>query len=106
MITYVIPDLHGRYDLLAKALQKIGKQSDEKRVISLGDYIDRGPDSNLIAGAIRSNPIIPLKGNHEEMMSECFDEESYLGDGYHWFSNGGKETWDSYQGDVSGMPLG
>ena len=45
--TYAFADLHGRYDLLLKALTAITEYAGEKpyKVIALGDYIDRGPQS-------------------------------------------------------------
>ena len=39
---YLIPDVHGRNDLLQSALSKV---SDHSAVIMLGDFADRGPDS-------------------------------------------------------------
>lgn len=72
---YVIPDIHGRYDLLVKALDHIFKQQSFGKVIFLGDYIDRGPESNLVVELLMSAPpkgweYVTLKGNHEDM---CVD---------------------------------
>jgi serine/threonine protein phosphatase 1 len=46
-LTYAIPDLHGRLDLLTSALAKIVAHAGGRAatVVTLGDYIDRGPDS-------------------------------------------------------------
>jgi serine/threonine protein phosphatase 1 len=48
--SYAIPDLHGRYDLLDAAIEKILDHSrgHETRIITLGDYIDRGPNSRQV----------------------------------------------------------
>src|SRR5215471_4065718 len=46
--TYAIADLHGRYDLLSEAVTKILEHSKSDRpatIITLGDYVDRGPKS-------------------------------------------------------------
>lgn len=40
---YVISDVHGRYDLFIKMLDKISF-SDNDTLYLLGDMIDRGPD--------------------------------------------------------------
>jgi hypothetical protein len=54
--TYAVADLHGRFDLLEMALAKIADHAElPGTVITLGDYVDRGPDSQrvieqLIAG--------------------------------------------------------
>ena len=49
---YAIGDIHGRSDLLDLLLTEIENHAAGRpaRVIFLGDYIDRGPDS---AGVVR-----------------------------------------------------
>jgi Calcineurin-like phosphoesterase len=49
--TYAIADLHGRYDLLSEAVAKIVEHSKSDRpatIITLGDYVDRGPKSRQV----------------------------------------------------------
>jgi len=49
--TYAIADLHGRYDLLSKAVTKIIEHSKSDRpatIITLGDYVDRGPKGRQV----------------------------------------------------------
>ncbi|MEZ5947500.1 MAG: metallophosphoesterase family protein [Hyphomonas sp.] len=68
------------------------------KLIHLGDYVDRGPDScgvieQLMALERRSGlTTICLKGNHEEMMLGALDG----GDGGMWQCSGGSDTMDSY----------
>jgi serine/threonine protein phosphatase 1 len=74
-LTYVIPDLHGRYDLMLKGLSAITKHAAKnkaaKDIIFLGDYLNRGPDSfqviSLLLKGVRLGWWRALKGNHEEM---------------------------------------
>src|SRR5262249_36109340 len=50
-LTYAIADLHGRYDLLSEAITKIVEHSKSDRpvtIITLGDYVDRGPKSRQV----------------------------------------------------------
>ncbi len=51
MLTYAIGDIHGRADLLARLLARIEahRAGRPRRLVFLGDAIDRGPDS---AGAV------------------------------------------------------
>ena len=59
---YVMSDLHGRYDLFLRMLEKISF-SDCDTLYLLGDLIDRGPDGiKLIqeTGATRITPPHPL----------------------------------------------
>jgi serine/threonine protein phosphatase 1 len=49
--TYAIADLHGRYDFLSEAVTKIVEHSKSDRpatIITLGDYVDRGPRSRQV----------------------------------------------------------
>jgi hypothetical protein len=47
--TYAIADLHGRLDLLEMALAKIADDAEPPTtLVTLGDYIDRGPDSRQV----------------------------------------------------------
>ena len=96
--TYVIPDIHGRFDLLEQTLALIAEHSDgarERRVIFLGDYIDRGPQSREVVELLMKGPPewICLKGNHEAMMVDAFlpGHDRDL-----WISNGGKATLQSF----------
>ena len=49
-LTYTIADLHGRFDLLTAAFDAIVKHAAERsfKIITLGDYVDRGPQSRQI----------------------------------------------------------
>lgn len=72
---YVVPDLHGRYDLLQLFLQQVyASDTEGGHVVFLGDYIDRGPGSAHIVATLMSPPegwqFTCLKGNHEEMVVE------------------------------------
>ena len=51
-LIYAIGDIHGRSDLLSVLLSEIETHAAGRpsRIVFLGDYIDRGPDS---AGVIR-----------------------------------------------------
>jgi Calcineurin-like phosphoesterase len=47
--TYAIADLHGRFDLLEMALARIAEHvQPPATVVTLGDYVDRGPDSREV----------------------------------------------------------
>ena len=73
--TYVIADLHGRFDLLEMALVCIAKRAEPPAtLVTLGDYVDRGPDSRKIIERLMAGlgpdgwRLICLKGNHEDIM--------------------------------------
>ena len=99
-LTYAIPDLHGRFDLLDAAIKKIVQHSSGKQatVVTLGDYVDRGPSSREVIERLMSWQsdelrIVNLKGNHEAMMWEVC---SGLAELDWWIQNGGDRTLESY----------
>jgi serine/threonine protein phosphatase 1 len=100
-VTFAIGDVHGRFDLLQAAAKAIDEHPARKgaRLVYLGDYVDRGPDSRgviefLMASQAEDRRIVCLKGNHEEMMLRAFKRSSR--DLQLWLANGGVETLDSY----------
>ena len=101
--TFAIGDIHGCAEQLDQLLDSIEMWWPGGKIVFLGDYVDRGPDSRSVLARIMAGPAkagwewLALKGNHEEMMV------SALKDGKHvapWFENGGVETLQSYDGRV------
>ncbi len=107
---YALGDIHGRYDLLTKALREIARDSGEAAatVVFLGDYIDRGPQSREVVECLMQGPArngerwICLKGNHEAMAVEAC--ETGRGRGL-WLDNGGDATLESFGGAVPAKVL-
>ncbi len=95
-------DVHGCFDKLAPLLDRIAErvaELPERRhiVVSVGDLVDRGPDSarvveRLIEG-IPGCEIVVLRGNHEAMMLEFIRGGA---DAENWLHNGGLRTLKSY----------
>jgi serine/threonine protein phosphatase 1 len=83
MRLYAIGDVHGRLDLLTAMHTQIGTDLardgiTDWRVIHLGDYVDRGPDSkgvlDLLVAARRRDPrTVMLAGNHDLGFLEFLD---------------------------------
>jgi serine/threonine protein phosphatase 1 len=99
--TYAVGDVHGRLDLLRAAVDAIAKHVGERpfRVVFLGDYVDRGPDSRGVVDFLidlqRRWPVICLKGNHEALMIQAVKDPG----GRRlerWLEYGGEQTLQSY----------
>ncbi len=75
---WVIGDVHGYSLALARILDNIAPGSEDT-VVTLGDYIDRGPDSRgVVDRLIRLQGecrYVPLLGNHEDMMFQTLPSE-------------------------------
>lgn len=104
---YAIPDLHGRFDLLCKAISLIEKDAGEEggTMISLGDFVDRGPNPRGIIELFMQGPSVPnwewivLQGNHEMIMLKGLAKPRK--NLKWWVRNGGGSTLKSY-GYVNG----
>jgi serine/threonine protein phosphatase 1 len=107
-LTYVIPDIHGRYDLLNEGLAAIAAHSGGKvgTIITIGDYVDKGPESNqvidrMLSGVADGWRSVALKGNHDAMMVEALRDRSKMAS---WIAKGGDTALASYGGDPAAVP--
>lgn len=101
---YAIGDVHGYAGRLAALFARIDAELDDDppkdcRIITLGDYCDRGPDSRavldmLIARRATDPRLVCLKGNHDDWMVRMLTEPERVGPD--WLSWGGRETLASY----------
>ena len=109
--TYAIGDIHGRYDLLVKAeaaiLRDGGQLPGRKLIVTLGDYIDRGPESSQVIDHLMEPPPdgfdrICLAGNHEVAMLDYIDGWISYDD---WMQMWSAELLKSYGLDPEHLPL-
>ncbi len=112
-IIYAIGDIHGEYNKLIDILAQ-AKAHHERRwadrdawLVTLGDYVDRGPRSKDVVELLMSEaePLamfktrVHLRGNHEQMMVEAI--EGVHRDVNYWSYNGGDATLASYGATTS-----
>ncbi|HEX4614218.1 MAG TPA: metallophosphoesterase [Urbifossiella sp.] len=94
--TIAIGDVHGCPDALAALLDAIAPGRDDT-VVSLGDYIDRGPGSRAVLDLLLPLAdrcrLIPLLGNHEEALLDALRDTGQL---RRWLTLGGADTLRSY----------
>lgn len=99
MKRYVVGDIHGCLDELARLLESLPLESPD-RLIFLGDYIDRGPNSQGVISYLLERQsrqdlsMIFLKGNHEDMFLSYIGLAGKHGDVF--LFNGGGATLSSY----------
>jgi serine/threonine protein phosphatase 1 len=95
--TIAIGDIHGCLAALDALLAATGP-GGEDTVITLGDYVDRGPDSRgtieRLQALQRQCRLVPLLGNHDEMLLSVHDGHEDLYD--NWLLFGGDATLASY----------
>lgn len=99
MRTLAIGDIHGCFRSL-DALASFAAFEPDDRIITLGDYVDRGPDSRRVIEWLvdrqATGRLIPLRGNHELMMVAARGSQQHLQE---WLSCGGNAVLRSYGTD-------
>ncbi len=104
--TIAIGDIHGCLDALNALLNAIQPTRDDT-IVTVGDYVDRGPDSNGVLERLlqleQTTNLVALMGNHEEMLIAVLERQI---EPYSWLNHGGVETMDSYgfAGDLACVP--
>ena len=95
--TIAIGDIHGCLAALEAILAAIRPRPDDT-LLTMGDYIDRGPDSRGVIERLlrlgRECRLIPLLGNHDEMLLKLYDGQTELY--IDWLLFGGNTTLGSY----------
>ena len=103
--TVFVGDIHGCFQEFLELLEKIHYKPEEDRLISLGDLVNKGPESAAVLDYFIENKIEAVMGNHDEWLwralkgkSEMYeDAEIILRDSQ--FSRDELITW------LEGMPL-
>ena len=96
MRVLAIGDIHGCLGPLDDLLAWVAPTPDDL-VVTLGDYVDRGPHSktvlDLLAVRLVANRAVCLRGNHEAVMEGFFQDPAIL---QYWQDLGGMQTLASY----------
>ena len=103
LTVYAIGDIHGSLRALCRLIAECERDADGRpmRLVFIGDYIDRGPESRDVVDYVMNlqsrlaENAICLMGNHETLALSAIDDL----DTENWILNGGDMTLRSY--DVS-----
>jgi serine/threonine protein phosphatase 1 len=97
MRVLAIGDIHGCLGALDDLLKWVAPTRDDV-LITLGDYVDRGPDSRGVLDRLielkKQLNLICLRGNHEQMMVEAY--RGGRSEKQQWLGVGGVQTLGSY----------
>ena len=86
---YIVGDLHGCRALLDEQLLAVNFDTRRDLLVSVGDLIDRGPDSLACLRLLKEPWFRCVRGNHEEMALAALTQ----GDEQLWQMNGGDWFW-------------
>jgi serine/threonine protein phosphatase 1 len=99
-----IGDIHGCSTALTSLIEVVGLRADDT-IVTLGDYVDRGPDSRAVLDFIidlgERHHLVALRGNHEIMMLNAREFRSWFEP---WMSYGGAATLKSYGDSFDDIP--
>ena len=109
---FVISDVHGSASILEDLLKNIQFDEENDRLFSVGDLVDRGPESLKVLGYLRKPWFHAVLANHEQMMYEAFNG-GYMG--AYWWQNGGvwgmqaftaaRQMEQKKNGSIDAMPI-
>lgn len=86
----IVGDIHGHFTRLQNALKAIGFDPSRDRLFSVGDLVDRGPESKDALIWLEKPWFRAVQGNHEDMairwgMPDCrMDAQNYAANGGSW----------------------
>lgn len=69
----MVGDIHGHFTALENLLQQVNFNPEQDRVFSVGDMIDRGPESHRAIEFLNYSWFHSIRGNHEQMLLDSAD---------------------------------
>ncbi|MDN0081998.1 metallophosphoesterase [Crenobacter sp. SG2305] len=107
---WVVGDLHGCFGLLKALLREINFDEAADRLFSVGDLVDRGPDSAGVLNLLALPWLYSVRGNHEQIAldTDLTDNDSkayYQSIGGSWFLRAPKLAQDAYRKAFADLPL-
>ncbi|WP_419890376.1 metallophosphoesterase family protein [Paenibacillus xylanexedens] len=98
--TLVISDIHGCYLEFIELLEMVEYRSSKDRLLLLGDYVSRGPESHkvveLVMHLVQEQGAIALQGNHDHRFVRVIEDQASEKELARFFEKGGRETLQSY----------
>jgi len=86
---FVVGDIHGMFEYLRRLLTDIEFDEEIDRLFSVGDLVDRGPESNRALEWLDKPWFFACRGNHEQFAIDSNDPEQLDV----WVNYNGGEWW-------------
>lgn len=110
---FCVGDIHGNFTKLQKALDSIGFDPASDRLFSVGDLVDRGPESlDVDTWLLRKPWFHAVRGNHEQMTIDSYQngrQSDQCGmhfiNGGSWFYGIGEVDQGCYSSILADLPL-
>lgn len=75
---FAVGDIHGCFSILEAQLKKVEFDKEKDMLISVGDLVDRGPESHLAKDYVKYPWFKHILGNHELMTLDHLNGNSYM----------------------------
>lgn len=107
---YIVGDIHGNFTKLENHLKSIGFNNENgDRLFSVGDLVDRGPESEMCIDWVSKDWFFPVQGNHEDMAIRWpnghMDKDNYIANGGMWNVNNDKSKSKVISDVLSLLPI-
>lgn len=105
----IVGDIHGHFSKLQKALDAIGFDENRDRLFSVGDLVDRGPESDQAMEWVANPWFHAVQGNHEDMAIRWpngnMDAGNYLANGGGWNLSNPNELQREISETLAALPI-
>lgn len=70
---FIIGDVHGAFDLVLSGMARVGFDPGKDRLFSVGDLVDRGPQSARAFRFLSQPYVHAVRGNHEQNLLDLYE---------------------------------
>ncbi|TCG09344.1 serine/threonine protein phosphatase [Paraburkholderia steynii] len=106
---FAVGDIHGHFRALWTVLGSIGFDREKDRLFSVGDLVDRGPDSEMALDWIDEPWFHAVRGNHEDMAirwpSGNMDAAHYAANGGGWNVSNPRHAQLAFSWAFNALPI-
>jgi serine/threonine protein phosphatase 1 len=106
---FVVGDIHGCFRRLSAELDRLGFNQYADRLFSVGDLVDRGPESAAALDWLAQPWFHAVRGNHEQMaldyLAGKLDPDDYVHDGGGCFTDLGVPERERIAAHFAALPF-
>lgn len=89
---FVVGDIHGMFAAFESLLKKVKFDKQKDRMFSVGDLVDRGPESQRALEFVNQPWFFSILGNHESMLLDSETDSEMLDN---WVTHCGGDWWNA-----------
>jgi serine/threonine protein phosphatase 1 len=107
---FAVGDLHGHFSRLEESLDQLGFEPSRDRLFSVGDLVDRGPESEAALDWLARPWFYAVQGNHEDyairhVRTGRVDVDNWRGYGGGWFLDLPPDRQEIYAEAFAKLPI-